>query len=87
MRMKLWNPDMAQHYSGAFAAILAQPEKTPKLVSYAAVGRAAISIRAISGWDGEMRSYRALVSKDQSHSVPAIGTATPGSLPITTAQG
>ena len=87
MRMKPQDADMAQHFSGAFAAIHAQPEKTPELVSHAVVRRAAISIAATSGRDNEVRSCRAVVVKRLSHSVPAVGAVVPGSLPITTAQG
>ena len=60
MRMKPQDADMAQHFSGAFAAIHAQPEKTPALVSHAVVRRAAISIAATSRRDGEVRSRRAV---------------------------
>ena len=87
MRMKPQGTDMAQHFSGAFATIHAQPEKTPVLVSHAVVRRAAISIAATSGRDGEVRSRRAVVVQRLSHSMPAVGSVVPGSLPITTAQG
>jgi hypothetical protein len=58
MRMKPQDADMGQHASGAFAAIHAQPGKTPGLVSHAVVRGTGISIAATSGPDGGVRSCR-----------------------------
>jgi hypothetical protein len=55
MRMKPQDADMAEVFSGAFAAIHTQPEKTPRLVSHAVFRRAAISPAAKSGRDGSVR--------------------------------
>ena len=78
---------MAQDVSGAFAAIHAQPEKTPTLVSHAVVRRAAIAIPSMSEREGGVRSYQVVVPQRLSHSVPAIRPVVPGSLAIATAQG
>jgi len=48
MRMKQQDPNMAQNVSSVFAAVLAQPEKTPTLVSHAVLGRADSSIAETS---------------------------------------